>query len=163
MQHNRHPEFVRVDGIKEKHAWQLALFEQWVAGGEWRRIHQAHYDWWMFPIDAPSSFGYAWTVYDGDVAELKRDDDFLRGYLRGAEILALSWGWDLGGCAPVPEPHPDQRWQDWPIRLHKCATSLRLFGFPRRFESFRLFAGGLMAEGTDMTYRGRDLGALFRE
>ena len=163
MEHNTHPEFVGVDGIKEKHAWQLALFEEWVEGGMWDRIHAAHYDWWMFPIDAPSSYGFTWTVYDGDVAELKRDALFVRGYLRGAEILALSWGWDLAAGAPVLDAHPDQRWQDWPVRLFKCATSLRLFGFPEQFDSLKAYGADLVRVGVDLSFRGRDLSGMFRE
>lgn len=163
MKHNENPEFVGVDGIKEKHVWQLALFEEWVEGDTWQEIHTAHYDWWMFPIDAPSSYGYAWTVYDGEVAELKRDELFVRGYLRGAEILALSWGWDLAARAPVIEPHSAQRWQDWPVRLFKCATSLRLFGFPEQFDSLKAYAAGLIREGTPFSFRGRDLSGIFRE
>jgi len=49
----------------------------------------------MFPIDEPSRYGHAWVVYDGDVAELMRDEAYIRNYLRGVELLALSWGWNM--------------------------------------------------------------------
>ena len=162
MKRNTHAEFVGLEALKAKQAWQLGLFENWAATARWDAIHSAHYDWWMFPIDAPSSYGYAWTVYEGDVAELLSDADFMTGYLGGAELLALAWGWDLGARAAIPDPHRDQRWQDWPIRLHKCARSLQLFGQESQFESLRGYALLLLWEGVDMTYRGKDLSLLFR-
>ena len=34
------------------------------------RIHDDHYDWWMFPIDRKSSMGYDFTVYSGATSYL---------------------------------------------------------------------------------------------
>lgn len=34
------------------------------------RIHNDHYDWWMFPIDRKSSMGYDFTVYSGATSYL---------------------------------------------------------------------------------------------
>lgn len=162
MPHNDHPEFVGSEQIKQKQKWQLDQFEVWAATDEWRSIHASHYDWWMFPIDQPSAYGFAWTVYDGDIAELKKDEAYIKRYLRGVELQALSWGWDLARHAYIPHPHPDQSWQDWPIRLYKCARSLKLFGFETEFQSMRTYAQDLIRRGTSMMYRGRDLGEFFR-
>lgn len=162
MKRNTHREFVGLPALKNKHREQLKAFEQWATHEHWIDFHLSHYDWWMFPIDAPSSYGYAYTVYEGDVAELKEDEDFVRNYLRGGELLMCSWGWDMAKREYVPNPQPDQKWANWPIRLYKAAKSLRLFGFPEQFESLRLFANDLMRNGESMEYNGRDLSRLFK-
>src|SRR5687767_12579928 len=161
MERNRHPEFVGLEKIKEKQKWQLDQFEAWAAMNQWSELHAAHYDWWMFPIDQPSSYGFAWTVYEGDVLELKRDDQYLQNYLQGVELLAISWGWDLATRTYIVDPHPDQRWQHWPVRLYKCARSVQLFGFATRFESLKQYANDLMRQGEKMTFKGHDLSQLF--
>lgn len=144
MKHNIDPEFVGLDRIRSRQKEQLVLFERWASKNQWSNFHSGHYDWWMFPIDEPSSYGYAWTVYEGDIAELKRDREYITGYLRGAELLALSWGWDLSKREYVLDPKPDQKWQHWPIRLYKASKSLKLFGFNTYFESMSLLARDLM-------------------
>lgn len=58
----------------------------------------------MFPIDEPSRYGYSWVVYEGDVAELVKDVAYIKNYLRGAKLLALSWGWDLYNRKNIPNP-----------------------------------------------------------
>src|SRR5437016_1421392 len=127
MKHNTSPQFVGIEQVKAKQKWQLDLFEEWASKGQWSQFHEAHYDWWMFPIDASSrAYGLAYTVYDGDVADLKQDEVFIGNYLRGAQLLAASWGWDLFAHDYIPNPMPDQRWHDWPIRLFKAAQSLKL-------------------------------------
>jgi len=158
---NTYSEFVGLAKLKQKHHFQLVLFEEWAAERKWMHIHTAHYDWWMFPIDSRSSFGYAWTVFSDDVAELKEDPVFVKEYLRGVQLLALAWGWDLYAKDWIPEPDKMQCWQDWPIRLYKCAKSLKLFGYQESFESMRKYALLLINEGESMQYRGRDLSGLF--
>lgn len=162
MEYNTHPQFAGSQAIKDAQKRQLDLFEAWASENWWGNFHSSHYDWWMFPIDELSSYGYAWTVYEGDILELKKDGDYVRNYLRGAELLALSWGWDLLERKYVTDPAPDQKWQQWPIRLYKAAKSLKLFGFAEYFESFRMLATDLMQRGEKMSYNGRDLGNLFR-
>lgn len=49
-------EYVGDDELKEQLKSQLQLFESWYADGAWKVLHNAHYDWWTFPIDEPSSF-----------------------------------------------------------------------------------------------------------
>jgi len=162
MNRNTHPEFVGLEKIKEKQKWQLDLFKAWAAQEQWSEIHAAHYDWWMFPIDQPSSYGFAWTVYDGDVFELKKDAPYIQNYLEGVDLLAKSWGWDLSAQTYITDPHPDQRWQNWPVRLYKCARSLKLFEFVPQFESMKKYANDLMRNGENMTFKGHDLTQLFR-
>jgi hypothetical protein len=140
----------------------LALFQQWAKASQWKMFHTSHYDWWMFPIDDPSRFGFAWTVYEGDIAELKKDAAFLERYLRGAELLAASWGWDLYQRRYLPNPTRDQCWQHWPIRLYKASKSLKLFGYDDHFESMKQYANDLLRAGESMNWNGKDLSKLFK-
>lgn len=158
---NTDPSFVGVEQIKKKQREQLTLFRQWAQSGQWRRFHSEHYDWWMFPIDQPSAYGKQWTVYEREIAALKQDSQYIDHYLEGVALLAASWGWDLQQRAFLPNPTPDQRWHDWPIRLHKAANSLRLFGFAAHFDSLREYALLLIAQGTSFQYRGKDLSQFF--
>ena len=96
MKRNTDPAFVGIQALKDKQRQQLAIFQQAAARGDWMAIHHDHYDWWMFPTDEPSSYGVAWTVYEGDIDELKRDADYLHRYLLGVDLLAKSWGWTCG-------------------------------------------------------------------
>src|SRR4051794_9441263 len=102
MKRNTDPAFVGLRAIKDRQRQQLEKFQAAASRGDWMAIHTDHYDWWMFPTDEPSSYGFAWTVYDGDVDELKKDPDYLRRYLQGVELLATSWGWDLRGACHLP-------------------------------------------------------------
>ena len=159
---NTSPDFAGLDGVKTQQRKQLDRFERWAAKEDWGRFHGSHYDWWMFPIDRDSGGqGAKWTVYAGDVEELKRDPDFVRDYLRGVELLMAAWGWDLSVVAPLPHPSPDQRWQRHPVRLFKAARSLRLFGFEAEFASLKGYAQILMDRGEAMSYGGHDLRWLF--
>ena len=161
MRHNTDPSFVGVEGLKQAHGDQITAFEAWAAAEDWERFHSSHYDWWVFPVDRHSSYGLQWVVYDGEVAELKKDDVFLARYVRGVQLVAASWGWDVLTGVPLPEPHPGQAWHDWPVRLHKAGQSVQLFGFDELFASLRLYAHELLRQGWGMTYGGRDLSWLF--
>src|SRR4028118_92430 len=117
MKRNTDPKFVGVPAIKEKQRQQLSASAQAATRRDWMAIHADHYGWWMVPIDDPSAYGFAWTVYEGDVADLKQGPEFVRNYLRGVELLAQSGGWDLRRATYLPEPRdPGQAWQHWPIR-----------------------------------------------
>ena len=161
MKYNLDPSFAGLDELKRTHADQIAAFERWAASDDWRRFHYSHYDWWTFPIDRPSGYGVKWTVYEGEIAALKQDPAFITRYLRGVELAALAWGWDLARQAYIPAPKPGQVWQNWPIRLYKMAQSLRLFGFEAPFASLKRYALDLIQQGQDMEYNGKDLSRLF--
>lgn len=158
---NEHTEFVGLEALKAKQAAQLSLFEEWALNNDWLQFHFSHYDWWMYPISQPSQFGFAYVVYENEIQQLKHDPDFIRNYLRGVELLLLSWGWDLWNEIPVPEPATHQHWYNWPIRLHKCATSLKEFGFETEFNSVRKYARLLINQGVSFDYNGTDLSLLF--
>ena len=67
LPHNDSPQFVGLDTLKAAQREQLAKFESAASRGRWKDIHHDHYDWWMFPVDSPSSHGLKWTVYAGDI------------------------------------------------------------------------------------------------
>ena len=162
LRRNTDPSFVGVAELKRQQADQLAAFERWAARGDWQAIHRAHYDWWMFPIDETSQHGLAYVVYPGDIAELRGDAAYVRSYLRGVELLALAWGWDLAARKYLASPQPGQAWSHWPIRLYKAARSLQLFGRADEFESLRVFALDLIGRGERFQFGG-DLSRLFTE
>lgn len=115
--------------VKEKQAWQLNQFEQWAASGQWSKIHNAHYDWWMYPIDQPSrGHGTTYQLNSREITELKADPEFMANYIRGVVLGAQAWGWDVLNVKPIDNPTSDQKWQNWDVRLGKMADSLRLFG-----------------------------------
>jgi hypothetical protein len=153
--------FKGVTAIKDSQAKTLEMFREAARTSQWTQIHQSHYDWWMFPIDEPSAYGFAWTVFDDEIAELRQDQAYLARYLEAVNILATSWGWDLARACPIPDPQPDQCWQHWPIRLYKATKSVRLYGFPEEFASLRLFGQRLIKQGENMYYH-RDLSWLFQ-
>ena len=161
MRRNTDPTFKGIPAIKDKQRETLGMFKQAAARSDWMEIHQQHYDWWMFPIDEPSAYGMAWTVCEGDIAELKADPEYLERYVLGVELLATAWGWDLQGSCPLREPQRGQCWQRWPIRLYKAAKSVQLFGFTAEVASLRRLGQELIRRGESMYYR-RDLSGLFQ-
>ena len=158
---NEHTDFVGLKALKEKQASQLALFEVWAKSHDWMQFHSSHYDWWMFPFSKPSQFGFAYVVCESEIRELKQDPDFVRNYLRGVELLLLSWGWDLQKECGITEPDHDQSWHNWPIRLYKCAVSLQEFGYTAEFNSVRSYARLLLKQGVSFEYNGKDLSTIF--
>ena len=161
MRQNTSPDFVGLEQLKKTHAGQIGEFEAWSARGDWERFHSSHYDWWVFPIHKPSGYGLAWTVYAGDVAELKQDAGFIQRYLRGVELVSASWGWDVWQGAHIEHPLPSQSWHYWPVRLFKAELSVQLFGYDDLFASLKAYAYILMAKGEPMEFNGHDLSWLF--
>ncbi len=159
---NTDPQFAGIAALKARHKQQSEQFEAWARRGDWQAFHDEHYDWWTFPIDESSrGQGMAYTVYEGDIAELQKDAAFMRDLRRGAELVAASWGWNLHAADYLASPAPDQRWQDWPVRLYKAARCMKLFGCTREFDSLKKFALLLLQQGRPITYGGYDLSWLF--
>jgi hypothetical protein len=154
---NTHPEFVGIPALIERHAAQVAQFEQWAADGNWQAFHDNHYDWWAFPIDKPSSYAFAYTVYSDEIAQMRQDEAFMQRHRLGAQLLLLSWGWGVLAGAVVSDSAPGQAWANWPIRLSKCARSMWLFGQDEQWGSAVEFARVLKARGESFEYGGRDL------
>lgn len=105
----------------------------------------------------------AYTIYDSEVCELKKDEQFIQNYLRGVELLLLSWGWDLKQQCFVENPDTDQKWANWPIRIYKCGCSLLLFGFDDVFQSVKEYAKMLIERGYNFWCDGKDRSLLFNK
>jgi hypothetical protein len=148
--------------LKEKQKDQLLKFEEWAESKNWLAFHDAHYDWWMFPIDQPSSLGLKYTVDKTAIENLKMDEEFMKNYLRGVELLLRSWGWNLNQESLISTPYEHQTWHNWPIRLSKCAQSLELFGCEKEYQSVIAYGHYLLSLGTDFTFRKKDVGGRFR-
>lgn len=161
MRQNHDKAFVGLESLKQTHRQQISEFESWAAQGKWELFHTSHYDWWVFPIHKPSSYGLAWTIYEGDADILHQDTEFRHNYERGVELVSASWGWDLAGSRLLPNPMPGQCWHHWPVRLFKAALSVHLFGYTGFFNSLKTYAISLMETGEPMEFSGHDLSWLF--
>jgi len=150
-------EFIGVQALKELQANQVELFRTWAKGGHWEAFHANHYDWWTFPIDAPSSFGFKYTIDESSISELSKDQEFLAILRKATELLLSSWGWDATRNQPMQHPANGQAWANWPIRLAKANRSLVLFKQDDLVESTRALARYLEAQGYSFEYSGRDL------
>ncbi|MCR9120299.1 MAG: hypothetical protein NXI22_25465, partial [bacterium] len=146
-----------LEELIDRHREQIATFEVWANSHDWDQFHDSHYDWWTFPIDQPSSHGHAWTVYEGEVADLRADSAFVDRYLLGVELVSASWGWDVRRRKGVNDTHPNQKWNDWPVRLYKAVQSTKLFGFNDFHLSLKEYGQRLIRCGKSMEFRGKDL------
>ena len=162
MLFNTHNTFVGLEKLKRVHQDQIQEFESWAAHNDWEKFHYSHYDWWAFPVNRPSSYGYTWVVYAGEVDQLKSDPLFMASYRRGVILVSASWGWDLTGCTYLHHLQPGQSWHHWPIRLYKAAQSVLLFGLEDYFVSLRALALDLIGKGEPFLYNNRDLSGLFK-
>lgn len=115
-----------LDHLKEKQKQQLQQLEEWAAEGKWFNIHNAHYDWWMFPLHRPSSYNYEYSVTKEDVQRLKQDNEFMKNYRKGVTVVAKAWGWDIEKKQDLTQG--DQAWDGYEIRLWKMLNSLKIFG-----------------------------------
>ncbi len=162
MKRNDHPSFVGIDRLKREHAAQIETFQTWANARQWQKFHYGHYDWWAFPIDKPSSHGLKYTFYEGDIAALNQDAEFVARHRLGLALVALSWGWDIDTASELAAPKDNQSWQNWPVRLYKMAYSAKLFGRTGDFESLKKYAIILVGRGQVFEYGGRDLTWVFK-
>ena len=68
--------FVGIKRLKEKQKEQLIKFESWAEENNWLAFHDAHYDWWMFPIDQPSRVGLAYNLQQEAFVKHKKEAEF---------------------------------------------------------------------------------------
>lgn len=161
MKKNEHYGFVGVENLIAKNDVQVKQFVQWSEKNDWAAFHNNHYDWWMFPIDQASRLGFAYTVYEKEIESLKVNQIFIENLKLGTNLLLLSWGWDLEKEKRILKPDPNQCWQNWPIRLYKCAQCLQLFGLNEELKSIKKYGKLLLMEQNDFTFRGKDLSSFF--
>ncbi|MGZ3633252.1 MAG: hypothetical protein ACXWM7_02850 [Parachlamydiaceae bacterium] len=117
--------------VKTAQADQLKNFETWANEKNWKMFtsQYSHYDWWMFPISRSSQGqGDKYAVSEKDVQILKNDPEFMTNYLRGVELVAQSWGWDVKNAKECENLTADQKWANYKVRLIKMLESLELFG-----------------------------------
>lgn len=125
----RTPSSPKVALIKKEQANQLEKFEKWALANQWGKIKEAHYDWWMFPVNRDSSaYGATYNVNNQDIEALKKDPAFMNAYKRGVELVVKAWGWDLQKEEAVANPSKYQYWDGYGVRLAKMSDSLQLFG-----------------------------------
>ncbi len=123
------PKQTKAEHVKEAHKPQLQSFEKWAKANQWGKVHRAHYDWWMFPVERESSgYGDEYAVNTADVQALKADQEFMKNYRRGVVLVVQAWGWDLEQGKAIHPPAKGQRWTGYGVRLAKMSDSLRLFG-----------------------------------
>lgn len=136
---------------KSERGGSLSKFEFFAKKKQWKKIHQLHYDWWMFPYDLISSKQYAYVVMMGDVEVLKQDAEYMRDYRRGVCLVAMAWGWDVENGKPLvkgdPGYHPSMGWTNWTIRLYKMLRSLWMFGQNDYFDSMMKYVAILEKKG----------------
>ncbi|WP_068471444.1 hypothetical protein [Candidatus Protochlamydia phocaeensis] len=122
----------KVDRIKQRQAKQLQDFKNWALANQWQKIHDAHYDWWMFPVERPSAQqGEAYAVGREEVNALKADPAFMQSYREGVALVVQAWGWDLENEQAILVANPQvsgQKWTGYGVRLAKMSDSLLLFG-----------------------------------
>jgi len=163
MKSNQNSDFAGLENLIKKHREQLQQFNVWFEQEQWGKFHTAHYDWWMFPIDHKSSFGYKWTVFDDDIKTLKKNKQFMQDYCLGIKLLSLAWGWNLNEKKAIEHPAREQCWQRWPVRLYKAAYSAKLFDQKDELESLAIYANQLISIGESMSYRNYDYSDFFKK
>jgi tRNA A-37 threonylcarbamoyl transferase component Bud32 len=145
---NTNPEFVGIVQMKKNlrsmqghNHGSLNKFKDWVYNSEWYKFdHINHeYDWWMFPINLPSSKGFKYVVLESDVQELLQDNEYIRDYVAGIKLLIKSWGWDIKNGEMYKELEQGQGWKNWDVRLRKVSLSLKLFRRKELFEDLKKF------------------------
>lgn len=120
----------KTEEIKQLQTWQLQRFNKWAKEGDWKSIHDAHFDWWMFPLDRSSQgYGDRFKLESHDIEVLKKDPVFIHNLREGSIRVLEAWGWDLqkGSDIDSRKISEGQSWSHWPVRLAKIADSLKLF------------------------------------
>ncbi|MBS0648641.1 MAG: hypothetical protein JSS10_05390 [Verrucomicrobia bacterium] len=129
-----------LEHLKQKQKECLAQLETLAQAGDWDnlRYHRDFgFDWWMFPIHRPSSKGFKYSVTLDDVAELKKDAEFMQNYRKGVVLVAKSWGWDLEKRQDISDDK--QNWSGYEIRLWKMHNSLKIFDQQDLYENLNYF------------------------
>jgi hypothetical protein len=94
-----------------------------------KKIHESHFDWWLFPIDRSSNgYGDRFNLKEENFRGLINNDSFMKDYVEGIRRVLWGWGWDLDkNQVIISSDFPDQKWDGYAIRLIKMANSLLLF------------------------------------
>ena len=130
--------FIGLDTIKKKNSEQVKEFRTYAKYKDYHLFHNTHYDWWTFPIEKKSKFGFGYSIDLIDAKILKQDKIYMDNYLEGVKLLALAWGWDIENQKLFEKRQSTQKWSFWPIRLYKATRSLEMLkhcGYPSEIDS----------------------------
>ena len=164
MKSNEDAEWVGLDRMVACQKEQLEKFRAWAANGDWDAFHNNHYDWWAFPINRASGYGYAYTVFDAEIEALTATPQYTDRLKELATLQMLAFGWLLEEAASVPNRSESQGFHgDTRVaRLEKCGLSLTLFGLCDEFRSVQRFAHVLLDKGVRMDWDGRNYARWWR-
>eukprot|EP00933_Yihiella_yeosuensis_P048313 TRINITY_DN4441_c0_g6_i1.p1 TRINITY_DN4441_c0_g6~~TRINITY_DN4441_c0_g6_i1.p1 ORF type:complete len:239 (+),score=56.93 TRINITY_DN4441_c0_g6_i1:44-760(+) len=129
----------RIGKFLAKQRETLQQLQNYKQEDRWDRIHRAHYDWWMFPIDDGSKADF--NVYnEEDVDALKSNEEWLANYHEGVALVAEAWGWDVAASQRIEQLATGQAYSGWDVRLAKMCRSLYLFEQKPLLDSMQAFA-----------------------
>eukprot|EP01064_Diplonema_japonicum_P003693 TRINITY_DN1239_c0_g1_i2.p1 TRINITY_DN1239_c0_g1~~TRINITY_DN1239_c0_g1_i2.p1 ORF type:complete len:184 (+),score=41.90 TRINITY_DN1239_c0_g1_i2:68-619(+) len=123
----------------------LKTFREMAEKGQWGRVHNGHFDWWMFPIEDGSQGQY--NVLEMDVKELQADQEYMKNYREAVALVVRAWGWDIDEASPVSPMVQGMGWTSWDVRLAKITRSLWLFEQADYLASIQKFARTLKPNG----------------
>lgn len=162
---NTYPEWVGIDEMVRLQRETFDRFLRWTTESAWHKFHRAHYDWWAFPINRRSNYGFTYTVFEEEIERLKATPAYVDVLLELARFQMGAYGWDLIGAGSMGDyREPDQRFtgETRVARLEKCARSLQLFGLCDAFQSVQAFANLLISKGVDMQWGRRNYADWWR-
>ena len=120
-----HNNLFDLDKTKSKQSETLQTFRMHDNKGDCAKIHNDHFDWWMFPTEDQSRPAH--NILEGDMERLKADESWMSNYRESVVLIAKAWGWNVENGKPLssvsapPKPISD-------VRLAKIIRSLWLFG-----------------------------------
>ena len=132
----------KLTAFKAKQVETLSIFRQHAKTKSWEKLHQDHFDWWMFPIDDGSKDEFN-ICSEEDVTTLRGDVEWLKGYHEALRLAAAAWGWDLTKACRIEPPETGMAWTNWDVRLAKMCRSLYLFEEEELLDSLQTFARDL--------------------
>lgn len=137
--------------MRDKQQEQLELFRKWKQESKWKDLHNAHYDWWAFPIDRGSAaYGDGYSVAGKNIDALKNDPQYMDNLREMASIYAEAMGWDLVKGDWLDSLEWDKGQDPWDqaygARLYKVARSLQIFGLDEEYKSFSQLVSSLRAD-----------------
>jgi len=132
-------------------ALTLARHRDLVAKSRWDTIHNAHYDWWAFPIDRGSGgYGNKYNIAGKPLSRLKRNKRFLNNVAEAIHIQALALGWDIDTddyIADIDWDTGQDPWLAYPTRFWKMTRSAQILGLDKEFNSLLLLQASLSEGG----------------
>lgn len=137
--------------MQEKQAEQLEMFRNWKNKKDWKGLHNAHYDWWAFPIDRGSAaYGDGYNVAGENIEKLKKNPKYVSNLKELATIYAEAMGWDLEKGEWFEKldwnKGQDPYTQAYGARLYKIARSLQIFEMTQEFDSFLTMVQSLRSD-----------------